>query len=132
MQTAEQHLQRMHRTVDKLNSDVGEGYEAYKSGLTDKETYIQQKRVYDELLEKMEENISKQADTVNNIVDEDTGSAGEIQFEEGQFDLIKLTREMVDVFVSKVVVEDDNRIEIVWKFKDELGNKCSHINKIRS
>lgn len=29
LQEAEQHLQEMHRTVDKLNADVREGYEAF-------------------------------------------------------------------------------------------------------
>lgn len=79
--------------------------------------------MYDELLEKMEESISKQAEAVNCIVNEDTGSAGGIKFERGHFDLTKLTKEMVDVFMSKVIVQDNHRIEIVWKFRDELNNK---------
>lgn len=120
LQLAENHLLDMHKTLDKLHADVREGYEVYKSGVTDKETYMQQKKMYDELLEKLEENIGKQEVAVNRIADEDMGSAGGMIFEDGNFNLTKLTKEMVDTFVNKVVVTDDRRIEIVWNFRDTI------------
>jgi len=121
LQLAEKHLLDMHKTLEKLNTDVREGYEVYKSGLTDKETYMQQKKkMYDELLEKIEENIGKQEVAVNCIADEDMRSAGGMSFEEGSFNLTKLTKEMIDTFVRKVVVTDDHRIEIVWNFRDTI------------
>ncbi|CCZ03383.1 cassette chromosome recombinase B [Eubacterium sp. CAG:603] len=39
---------------------------------------------------------------------------------EGQMKLQKLNKKIVDAFVAEIVVYDRERIEIKWKFRDEL------------
>ena len=50
---------------------------------------------------------------------------------EGQMKLQKLNKEIVDAFVVEIVVYDRERVEIKWKFRDELleaekGESCSN------
>ena len=50
---------------EKIEADLQNAYEAYKVGITDKETYLEQRQVYEQLEEKMQETVQKQMKIVS-------------------------------------------------------------------
>ena len=89
--------------------------------MTDKETYLEQRKTYEQMLERLQENIEKQRAAVTKMADVDVPEVAGLEMLEGQLKLTGLNREMVDVFVEKIVVYAQDRVEIKWKFKDEFG-----------
>lgn len=51
--TAEKHLVDMERTMTLLQQDLRASYEAYKTDVTDKDTYLEQKIMYEQMMGKM-------------------------------------------------------------------------------
>ena len=62
---AEKKLRTMLLSQEKIEADLQNAYEAYKVGITDKETYLEQRQVYEQLEEKMQETVQKQMKIVS-------------------------------------------------------------------
>ena len=88
--------------------------------MTDKETYLEQRKIYEQMLERLQENIEKQMAAVTKMADMDVPEVAGLEMLEGQLKLTGLNREMVDAFVEEIVVYAKDRVEIKWKFKDEF------------
>ena len=101
-----------------LQQDLRASYEAYKTDVTDKDTYLEQKKMYEQMMEKMQENIDKQQVAVRQISDMDVPEAAGLEMLDGRIQLTKLTKELVDVFVEEIVVFGEERLEVKWKFKN--------------
>ena len=98
--------------------------------MTDRETYLEQKKTYEQLLVRMQNNIEKQKAAVNKMAQVDLTEVAGFEMLEGQMKLQKLNKEIVDAFVAKIVVYDREKVEIKWKFRDEFrdsekGEICS-------
>ena len=89
--------------------------------MTDKETYLEQRKTYEHVLACMQENIEKQMAAVTKMVDVDVTEVAGLEMLEGQLKLTGLNREMVDAFVEEIVVYAKDRVKIKWKFRDEFG-----------
>lgn len=116
----------MEHSRELIEKDLREAYESYKLGMTDKETYLEQRKIYEQMLEHLQENIEKQMAAVTKMTDVDVPEVVGLEMLEGQLKLTGLNREMVDAFVEEIVVYAKDRVEIKWKFKDEFweGGKC--------
>ena len=130
MAVAEKHLVDMEKSNERLNKDLRDAYESYKFGVTDRETYLEQRKTYEQLLVQMQENIEKQKVVVSKMAQVDLPEVAGFEMPEGQMKLQKLNKEIVDAFVAEIVVYDRERIEIKWKFRDEFrdsekGEICS-------
>ena len=130
LKLAEQHLIDMENSNERINRDLRDAYENYKLGLTDKATYLEQKKTYEQLLVQMQENIEKQKAAVSKMTQVDLPEVAGFEMLEGQMKLQKLNKEIVDAFVAEIVVYDRERVEIKWKFRDEFkeaekGENCS-------
>ncbi len=119
MAVAEKHLVDMENSNERLNKDLRDAYESYKLGMTDKETYLEQKKTYENLLMRMQENIEKQKVAVGKLATVDLPEVAGFEMLEGQMKLQKLNKEIVDAFVEEIVVYAKDRVEIKWKFRDE-------------
>ena len=86
-----------------------------------KETYLEQRKTYEQMLASLQENIEKQRTVVAKMADVDVPEVAGLEMLEGQLKLTGLNREMVDAFVEEIVVYAKDRVEIKWKFKDEFG-----------
>ena len=53
MKLAGQHLVDMENSDEHINRDLRDAYENYKLSLTDKTTYLEQKKTYEQLLVQM-------------------------------------------------------------------------------
>lgn len=107
-----------------------DAYESYKLGMTDRETYLEQRKTYEQLFVHMQENIEKQKAAVSKLPLVDLPEVAGFEMLEGQMKLQKLNKEIVEAFVAEIVVYDRERIEIKWKFRDEFkeaekGENCS-------
>lgn len=120
MKLAEQHLVDMENSNERLNKDLRDAYQSYKIGMTDKETYLEQKKTYEQLLTRMQENIEKQEASVGKLATVDLPEVAGFEMLEGQMKLQKLNKEIVDAFVTEIVVYAKDRVEIKWKFRDEF------------
>ena len=119
MAVAEKHLVDMENSNERLNKDLRDAYESYKLGMTDKETYLEQKKTYENLLMRMQENIEKQKVAVGKLATVDLPEVAGFEMLEGQMKLQKMNKEIVDAFVEEIVVYAKDRVEIKWKFRDE-------------
>ncbi len=88
--------------------------------MTDKETYLEQKKTYEQLLMRMQENVEKQKASVGKLATVDLPEVAGFEMLEGQMKLQKLNKEIVDAFVAEITVHDKDRVEIKWKFRDEF------------
>ena len=89
--------------------------------MTDKETYLEQHKTYEQMLASLQENIEKQMAAVTKMADMDVPEVAGLEMLEGQLKLTGLNRDMGGAFVEEIVVYARDRIEIKWKFKDEFG-----------
>lgn len=98
--------------------------------MTDRETYLEQRKTYEQLLMRMQDNIEKQKEAVGKMAQVDLPEVAGFEMLEGQMKLQKLNKEIVDVFVAEIVVHAKDRVEIKWKFRNEFleaekGENCS-------
>ena len=121
LKQAEKHLSDMEHSRELIEKDLREAYESYKLGMTDKETYLEQRKTYEQMLASLQENIEQQRTVVAKMADVDVPEVAGLEMLEGQLKLTGLNREMVDAFVEEIVVYAKDRVEIKWKFKDDLG-----------
>lgn len=84
---------------------------------TDKETFLQQKTLYDQLEIKLNEGIQKQTAVVKALEQELDAMPEGLTVAHETITADKLTKELVDAFVEKVILKPKRQVEIVWKFK---------------
>lgn len=94
-----------------------EAFEAYKDGTTDKETFLQQKTLYDQLEIKLKEGIQKQTAVVKALEQELDAMPEGLNVVHETITADKLTKELVEAFVEKVILKPERQVEIVWKFR---------------
>ena len=71
LKQAEKHLSDMEHSRELIEKDLREAYESYKLGMTDKETYLEQRKTYEQMLASLQENIEKQRTVVAKMADVD-------------------------------------------------------------
>lgn len=69
---------------------------------------------------RMQENIEKQKAAVSKMAQVELPEVDSFEMLEGQMELQKLNKEIVDAFVAEIVVYAKDRAEIKWKFRDEF------------
>ena len=80
--------------------------------MTDRETYLEQRKTYEQLFVHMQENIEKQKAAVSKLPLVDLPEVAGFEMLEGQMKLQKLNKEIVEAFMAEIVVYDRERIEI--------------------
>lgn len=114
---AKKRLANMTQSLDKIELDLRNAYESYKAKITDKETYINQKRLYEDMTEKMKNNIQKQMKYISDYEDDTVEMPEGFEMLKEKISIKKLDRELVDTFIEKIVVGEES-VEVIWKFKD--------------
>ena len=123
---------RMEMDLETLKAKRIHLYESYAEGLMSKDEYLRKKETMtgeiDDLQKKMDAFITaiKEADTL-------VSSVGEIA--EQSADIIetrKLTAEIVDTFIDRVVIYDPKHIEVIFTFDDLLHEAGERVNELHS
>lgn len=94
-----------------------DAFEAYKDGITNKETFLQQNGLYDQLEIRLNEGIQKQTAVVMALEEELDAMSDGLATGDEVITVDKLTKDVVDAFVEKVIVKPGQQVEIVWKFQ---------------
>ena len=116
VEIAENRLRDMQISLERLQGDQMVSFEAYKDGTTDKKTFLRQKERYDQLESKLKTGIQEQMVVVRALEQElDSMPNGLVAVDE-QITVDKLTKEVADAFVEKVIVMPGQQVEVVWKF----------------
>lgn len=116
MHEAEKKLRTMQLSQEKIEADLQNAYESYKSGLTDKETYLEQRQVYEQLEDKIQETVQKQMKTVSEYEEKVLTMPVGFDIIESRTKVTELNREIVETFVDRIVIHEGGKIEIGWKF----------------
>ena len=116
MHEAEKKLRTMQLSQEKIEADLQNAYEAYKSGLTDKETYLEQRQVYEQLEDRIQETVQKQMKIVSEYEEKVLTMPAGFDIIESRTKVVELNREIVENFVDRIVVHEGGEIEIGWKF----------------
>ena len=111
LKLAEKHLLDMENSYERINKDLRDAYESYKLGMTDRETYLEQRKTYEQLLVRMQENIEKQKAAISKMAAMDLLEVAGFEMLKEQMKLQKLDKE---------IVHAKDRVEIKWKFRDEF------------
>ena len=115
---AGERLVQMQRSREKISRDLFQAYESFKEGLTGKETYLQQKTSYEEMMDKLSENISRQEKAISEMEAPQEGAGTEMTVPELKKHLI-LDRNFSDLFIRQITVYADRHIDVLWNFCEE-------------
>lgn len=117
----EKDIAAMDKEIADLRNEKLRQYEAYADGHMSREVFMEKKK---RLTEKLDALIQKKDD----IQKEHILKNGDFQRIKEKTDMAdtflgeeKLTREMVEIFIDQVYVYDEDHIEIVYKFEDEMS-----------
>lgn len=101
------HLKEMEKSLELIQEDLRGSYEAYRMEMTNKETYLEQKQMYEQMIEELEENVAKQRAVRAKLVSGCEVIGGNREAGKGEQDVEVLTRELVERYVEKVVVRGE-------------------------
>lgn len=107
----------MQQSYDKIDADLFHAYEAYRSGISERETYLQQKETYEQMLEQLQKNVECQKEAIDKILQESSIPDG-WNYDLDHLQIDKLDRTLVELFIQKIIVYKDHSIEVVWNFKN--------------
>ena len=115
---AGERLVQMQRSREKISRDLFQAYESFKEGLTGKGTYLQQKTAYEEMMDKLSENISRQERAIAEMEVPQEEAGTEMTVPELKKHLI-LDRNFSDLFIRQITVYADRHIDVRWNFCEE-------------
>ena len=98
--------------------DLFQAYESFKEGLTGKGTYLQQKTAYEEMMDKLSENISRQERAIAEMEVPQEEAGTEMTVPELKKHLI-LDRNFSDLFIRQITVYVDRHIDVRCNFCEE-------------
>ena len=108
----------MIKSMDTIRIDQFHAYENFKEGLTEKETYLQQKEMYEEMLIKLQTGIKLQEKSVSDLkaaADVEEAGLKTADMIPGKY--LKQDRNFADLFIKKIAVFADRRVEVEWNFR---------------
>lgn len=117
--TATTHLYQMEDTKRRLQTDLRDAYEAYVMKVTDKETYLEQRELYDGMLVSLEEKLKLQKEAIS-VLEEEMSASDNVEglhIDTDSISLEKLNRKLVETLVDKIIVHGKDTVEIQWKFR---------------
>lgn len=85
--------------------------------MTEKDTFLQQKQIYEQMEERLKDQIRQQKEAVERLEDEVDVMLGGFSANQGEIRADHLTREMTEAFVEKVIVWPGQKLEIRWKIR---------------
>lgn len=114
---AQERLKDMERSLDQLYEDQRESFESYKAGMTEKDTFLQQKQIYEQMEECLKDKIRQQKEAVERLEAEADAMPDGFSADQDEIRADQLTREMTEAFVEKVIVWPGQKLEIKWKIR---------------
>lgn len=109
--------------IDFLKKEKLEAYEKYCAGKLDKEMYIHEKRKFDEKIAECEKAIRENEEQVKKLEQSLLETGSELEKAVSAYrEESRLTADMARAFIEKIVVHQEEQIEIKWRFEDCFSN----------
>ena len=123
---------RMEKDLETLKAKRIHLYESYAEGLLSKEAYLRKK---EEMTEEID-GLQKKKDFVAAAISEQDSLLSRVEVISDQsaeiLETRKLTTEIVDTYIDRVVIYDPKHIEVIFTFDDLLREAGEKVNKLQS
>lgn len=116
VRSARNKLSAMEETLEKVHRNQMDAYEAYRDGRIDKETYLQQKEMYEGMEASLRQNVKQQVEACS-MLSEEKASRISWYRTDGSIDAEEVSRELVDTLIDRIEVGKNQEVNIVWKFR---------------
>ena len=110
----EKKLRGLQSSLDRLQSEQMEAFEAYKSGMTDRDAFIRGKERYDEQETRLVAAISEQSEAVRALEREIDLMPEGLSMGDDRILADELTKELVDAFVERVIIMPGKPVVVRW------------------
>ena len=107
--------------IQKLKEEKIHQYEFFANELISKEAYLRKKESLDARIIWLEEEEKEQKESIKAASDLLQSAEGILELTGQYINNEEITYEAVDAFIDTVYVYDPKRVEIVFRFEDELG-----------
>lgn len=97
-------------------------YDKYADGKLEREFFLNEKKQYDDHMEKMEEELAALRQAQEEEETEQQGSKRKADQAMAFLEEEELTEDMKEKLIEKVIVYPGDRNEIVWKFEGRFNN----------
>ena len=102
--------------IEKTKKIIQEDYEKFKLGELSREEFITRKKLANDEIEDIKKGIEERK-----IINDEKHTQIEKEFDcfaevKGFLKAKTITKEMVETLIEKVILEDENKMEIIWKF----------------
>lgn len=114
----EKQKKELQRRILNLQNENFSLYEKYKAGEFSREEYMEQRQKCQKSIEWFQNQLDEYEKTG---IQEKEKNQNILELLKGREQIKELTREMVEQLVSKIYVYGNNRVEIIFKFQDELA-----------
>ena len=114
-----QEIRKAQQAIERFNALKVEEYEKYLDGKVSKENYLKTKEKFSLEMEKASKQVTKlEAEyEVQKLKKQDSDNQFVDHFK-GKHKIKELSRELVAELVDSIYVFDENRIEIVWMYRN--------------
>ena len=123
---------RMEKDLETLKAKRIHLYESYAERLLSKEAYLRKK---EEMTEEID-GLQKKKDLVAAAISEQDSLLSRVEVISDQsaeiLETRKLTTEIVDTYIDRVVIYDPKHIEVIFTFDDLLREAGEKVNKLQS
>jgi DNA invertase Pin-like site-specific DNA recombinase len=125
-------ITRISNELNTINQRIGKLYEDYVDKLLDEREYVAIKAKYESRAETLRQNIDNLSQRVAAVTDISANLSSTtnrwLKAAKDFQDPKKLTREMLEAIVEKIIILSPTHVEVVWKFGDELRLLESIVN----
>lgn len=116
--------------LNSLNKKRTHLYEDYAEGILDEEEYAYAKQSFEEQYEKLNQLLDEAVQRKNRFVESISPDNKWLVMMRNASGLTKLTQELVDAMIEKVILYEGGRIEVVFHYHDVFEEMCEGIRLI--
>lgn len=113
--------------LNALNKKRTGLYEDYAEGILDEEEYIFAKQAFEEQYEKLNQLLDEAIQRKTSFVESISPDNKWLSMMRGATGLTKLTQELVDAMIEKIVLYKGGRIEVIFNYSDVFEEMCEGI-----
>jgi DNA invertase Pin-like site-specific DNA recombinase len=113
-------ITRISRELETISQRIGKLYEDYVDKLLDEREYVAMKAKYEGRAESLRQNIDSLSERAAVVADVNASNNHWLKAVRDFQNPEKLTREMLEAIVDRVLIFSPDRVKVCWKFGDEL------------
>lgn len=111
-------IQRMKARLQTLKAGKTQDYEAYAERLIDKDTYLRRRKEKTEQIEEIEDSLHQLTDPEERLADLKKDADHYMNLANQLYSLSELTPAMVEAFIERINIYDEDHVEIIFQFSD--------------